>query len=252
MSTGSETGRVRSLLYRIEGGPLRLLCAIGMASLLFAACGGSSGSTPTTATSVPATTTSLVSAPPTTEAVPQTTVVTSPPTTAKPAPPTTSTSSVPTITGFGATLQAFRSAHGPQDANYEGLPAFGPVVQTPGGPTPQFIDEGSGSPVDLVIESVPDGTSLAGAKADALELLPADTISRSFVIATTQGGANNGQTCAFWNLSSSTLDAAGISNSGTVTVETAYDNSDGAPSWQPSNVNTLTFEPGVSTPTSTC
>lgn len=58
---------------------------------------------------------------------------------------TTTTSSTGTtfptygLSGYGATIVAWDEVHS-SDANYEGFPAYGPIISTPEGPTPQFIE----------------------------------------------------------------------------------------------------------------
>lgn len=224
-----------------------------MAAVGLAACGGSSGplasgthSTKATQTVPPTTTTSAPATTPTTLPPPTTTL---PPTTTTSAPPPTTTSTGPSngLTGYGATIHAWDEAHS-SDGKYEGFASYGPTVSTPEGPTPQFIAvQNDGSNIISFIESLPDGTSLAAAKQIALESLPSDTLPQSFVVSDQNGS------CGFWNLTSQTLATAGQGGAGgSVSIEMAYDDSNGSPHYEPNNINTLSFEIGINDSSGTC
>ncbi len=145
------------------------------------------------------------------------------------------------LTGFGATNAAWDAAH-KRVALYAGLPAYGPTVDTPQGPVPQFIQVQSQSGrIWQYIEVLPEGTSLAAAQKAARANLPSDVVVKSFVTATS---------CAFWNLTSAELGA--VLGSPQVAVEMAYDDSSGSPYWLANNVNTLTFQAGKGQSTDVC
>ena len=166
---------------------------------------------------------------------------------------TTTTSSTSTtyptygLSGYGATIVAWDKFHS-SDPKYEGFPAYGPIISTPEGPTPQFIEvQNDGTNITQFIEVLPDGTSLASAKQIVLESLPFDAVAQSFDVSYQDGS------CGFWNLISQSLVAAGQGGAnGSVSIEMAYDDSNGAPHYEPSNVNTLTFEAGTNDSSSTC
>jgi hypothetical protein len=148
------------------------------------------------------------------------------------------------LTGLGATLGAWNNAH-QQDSKYQGFPAYGPAVSTPEGPTPQFIEIMEfGTQITQFTEVLPGGTSLSSAQQIALTSLPADAVPQSLV-ASDQNGS-----CQFWNLSSQSLAATG--QSGAITIEMAYDDSNGSPHNDPNNMNTLTFEFGTNDSSGTC
>jgi hypothetical protein len=160
-------------------------------------------------------------------------------------PPTTA--AAPAITGYGATLSEWTATH-IQDKNYDMAPAYGPNIQSPEGPTPQFIAvRNDGQRIFSFIEVLPEGTSLATAQSLTLTQLPADTARGAFAISDQNGS------CGFWNLSSATLAAVGAGGyNGEVVVEMAYDDSNGAPTYRPSDINTITIEVGQSDSTGTC
>ncbi len=144
-----------------------------------------------------------------------------------------SSSPASSLTGFGATVAAWNATH-KKDANYAGLPAYGPTISTPQGPSPQFVQVTVQSGrVSQYIEVLPNGTSLATAKKAALANLPSTAAAKSFVVTTS---------CAFWNFTSNAVASAVGSNQ--VAVELAYDDASGSPYWEPNNVNTLTFQTG--------
>ncbi len=137
------------------------------------------------------------------------------------------------LTGFGATVAAWNSAH-PKATTYAGLPAYGPTVSTPQGRSPQFVQvQTQDGRISQYIEVLPNNTSLAAAKRAALANLPAGAVAKSFVTTTS---------CAFWNFTSDEVDTA--LGSPQIAVEMAYDDSSGSPYWIPGNVNTLTFQTG--------
>lgn len=148
-------------------------------------------------------------------------------------------------------MTAWNATH-EQDPDYDGMPAYGPLVATPEGPTPQYIDvQLSGNRVSEFIESIPEGSSLAEAKALILPNLPPDAVAQSFLIDTT--GSPDGQSCAFWNFISATMATdANDGFTGAIEVELAYDDSAGAPFWEPNNINTLSFVEGLATSTDVC
>jgi hypothetical protein len=229
----------------ILSGAAFLFLVLGMA-----ACGASAPTHPaasnhqktvasrsTTTTVQPSTTTS--------EPPPITTVIVPPPTTAT-VPPTTATSTAPSngLTGFGATVSSWDASH-TSDPSYEGFPAYGPTVSTPEGPTPQFIEvQSAGGIITQFIQVLPDGTSLSSAMSIAMQSLPPDSSPSSFV------QSNQNGSCGFWNLSSQMLAAAGESSG--ITIEMAYDDSNGAPHYEPNDINTLTFESGTNDSSGTC
>jgi len=145
------------------------------------------------------------------------------------------------LTGFGATIAAWNRAH-PQATSYAGLPAYGPAVSTPQGPTPQYsqvqLDSGR---VTQYVEVLPNGTSLAAAKKAARANLPSSAEAKSFVVTTS---------CAFWNFTSTAVDDA--VGSPQVAVEIAYDDASGSPYWMPNSVNTLTFQTGKGSSSDVC
>lgn len=70
---------------------------------------------------------------------------------------TTTLPAIDKLTGWGATLAAWNANH-KRDADYEGLPAYGPMVATPEGPTPSTSPSrtmGVGSPSSLNRSSFP-------------------------------------------------------------------------------------------------
>jgi hypothetical protein len=171
------------------------------------------------------------------------------PTATSVAAPTTTTK-VTGLTGFGATLANWNATHS-KDADYEGEPAYGPIISTPEGPTPQFINVMAGSGhISQYIESLPDDTSLAAAKTAVLANLPADAVARSLNLSNTAAAAGQTSSCAFWNLSSAQLGEA--VGSPLVSIEMAYDDSNGAPYWRPNDVNTLSFIFGRGLTTDVC
>jgi hypothetical protein len=152
------------------------------------------------------------------------------------------------LTAYGASAASWKASH-QRDADYMGLPAYGPTISTPEGPTPQYVvsccieqDREAGN-VTQYYEMLPNGTSLDAARAAALRELPSDAQAVSFVTSD-PAYQRSGQSCAFWNLSSSTLAQVGLNQA--VYVEMAYDDSSGAPTFQPNDVNTLTFIAGSS------
>jgi hypothetical protein len=151
------------------------------------------------------------------------------------------------ITGYGATLSEWTATH-IQDKNYDLAPAYGPIIQSPGGPTPQFIAvRDDGQRIIQFIEVLPEGTSLATAKLFTLAQLPADSVRGAFAISDQNGS------CGFWNLRSATLAAVGAGGyNGEVSVEMAYDDSNGAPTYRPSDINTITIGVGQNDSTGTC
>jgi len=161
------------------------------------------------------------------------------------------TSTVPSgLTEYGATIAAWNATH-TKDRDYEGLPAYGPTIATPEGPTPQFIDVTSdGKQIIKYIEVLPDNTSLAEAEAAVMADLPSDAIAQSLNISHTSSLYSSASSCAFWNLSSATLGHDTISP--LVEVEMAYDDSAGAPFWRTNDVNTLTFIFGRGLTTDNC
>ncbi len=137
------------------------------------------------------------------------------------------------LTGFGATVASWNAAH-TKDASYAGMPAYGPTISTPQGPSPQFVQVTVQSGViSQYIEVLPKNTSLATAKKDALANLPSTAVAKSFVVTSS---------CAFWNFTSDAV--AGALGSNQIAVEMAYDDASGSPYWEPANVNTLTFQTG--------
>jgi hypothetical protein len=137
------------------------------------------------------------------------------------------------LTGFGATVASWNASH-TKDANYAGLPAYGPTISTPQGPSPQFVQVTvQGGVISQYIEVLPNNTSLAAAKRAALANLPSTAVAKSLVVTSS---------CAFWNFTSSAVASALGSNQ--VAVEMAYDDASGSPYWEPNNVNTLTFQTG--------
>jgi hypothetical protein len=163
---------------------------------------------------------------------------------------TTTTSSTGTtfptygLSGYGATMVAWDKFHS-SDGNYQGFPAYGSIISTPEGPTPQFIGVmHAGNQITQFIEVLPTGTSVASAKQIALQSLPYDSTPLSFYVSYQNGS------CAFWNLSSPTLTAAGMGAD--VTIEMAYDDSNGAPHYEPNDINALTFEAGSNDSSGTC
>jgi len=145
------------------------------------------------------------------------------------------------LTGFGATIAAWNSAH-PKGSVYAGLLAYGPTVATPQGPMPQFngVQLQSGR-VSQYTEVLRNGTPLAAAKKAALANLPSSAVAKSFIVTTS---------CAFWNFTSTAVnDAVG---SPQVAVELAYDDASGSPYWMPGNVNTLTFQTGKGSSSDVC
>jgi hypothetical protein len=77
----------------------------------------------------------------------------------------------------------------------------------------------------------------------ARQNLPPDVVVTSFV------QSKNGS-CGFWNLTSQMLAAEGQSPG--VVLEMAHDDADGAPTYNPNNTNTPTFETGANDSTGTC
>jgi len=129
--------------------------------------------------------------------------------------------------------------------------ASGPTVQTPEGPTPQFIDvTTAGNQIIKYIEVLPDNTPLAEAETAVMANLPSDAVAQSLNISHTASTVGETSSCAFWNLSSPTLGRATISP--LVEVEMSYNNSVGAPYWRPNDVNTLTFIFGRGLTTDVC
>ncbi len=226
----------------MRGWPVAAVFA-SFAGLVLASC--SSGVPAATTTHISQLTTT--SATSTTTTIPPTTTTTVAPTTV--ATTTTSPSPTASITGYGATLSVWTRAH-PRNGSYQGLPSYGPTVTTPEGPTPQFITlNASGGWVNFFIESIPAMT-ITAAKAQVMDLLPSATVVDSFVVA----HDTTGDSCAFWNLASPTLAGAGRGGvNGEVVVEMGYDDTAGAPSYRPDEINTLSFEEGANpTPTGTC
>jgi len=88
------------------------------------------------------------------------------------------------------------------------------------------------------MEVLPDGTSLAVAKAEVLRNLPSDAAPRALDISRSNGS------CALWNLTSATV--------GPVVIEMAYEDENGVSSWHPNNVNTLTYKMGSIDSSGTC
>lgn len=103
--------------------------------------------------------------------------------------------------------------------------------------------------MNFFIESIPT-TTVTSAKSEAMDLMPGDTVADSFVVAHN----TTGDSCAFWNLASPSLAAAGRGGAnGEVSVEMGYDDTAGAPSYRVGEINTLSFEMGANpTATSTC
>lgn len=191
-------------------------------------------------------------APDTTATAVTTVPTTTPPTTvlAVTVPPTT-LPAVDRLTGYGATVAEWDTKH-TKDRDYEGLPAYGPTLSTPEGPTPQYIGvQIDGHRVIQYIETLPSGTSLAEAKALVIPNLPPDAVAQSFVIDTT--GSPDGQSCAFWNFDSAILRSdPNDFLFPEIAVELAYDNEVGAPYWRPNDINTLSFLQGVQSATDVC
>jgi hypothetical protein len=220
--------------------------AIVVGSLVAAGLLASCGSNPS-ATKKPSSTTQA-------QAQQQTTTTPVPETTA-PAPATTTTTTnppAPTLTGYGATLAAWKGSH-VKDANYVGFPAYGPTVSTPMGPQPQYIEvQDDGTRITQFIESLPEDTPLSTAQTDVLEAMPSDTVAGALDIAN-QGQSSPGESCAFWNLQSPTLAAVGAGGAnGEVVVEMAYDDENGEPTYRPNDINTVTFEVGANDSSGTC
>jgi len=135
------------------------------------------------------------------------------------------------LTGYEATNAAWNATH-TKDPDYDGLPAYGPIVQTPEGPTPQFINITSdGKQIINFIEVLPDNTSLTEAQAAVMADLPRDAMAQSLNISHTAAFQGESSSCAFWNLRSATLGTDTISPY--VEVEMSYNNSVGAPYWRP-------------------
>jgi outer membrane murein-binding lipoprotein Lpp len=155
---------------------------------------------------------------------------------------TTMPTSVPASwNGFESTTAAFAAAN-PPTSTYDTFPAYGPTVASPIGPSPEFVAEIiSNRRIIQLLQSLPADTSISAARAEAMSLMPADTKLVSFLVAP---ASDNGG-CAFLNLRSGEL--APLGRYGFVTVELAYDNQNGAPSYVPSNVNTATYEQGTNT-----
>jgi hypothetical protein len=145
------------------------------------------------------------------------------------------------LTGFGATVAAWNNAHS-KASTYAGLPAYGPTISTPQGPSPQFVQvEIQSGRISQYIEVLPNGTSLAAAKRAALANLPSTAVAKSFVTTTS---------CSFWNFTSDDVGTA--LGSPQIAVEMSYDDSSGSPYWIPNNVNTLSFQTGRAESTDVC
>jgi hypothetical protein len=137
------------------------------------------------------------------------------------------------ITGFGATVSAWNGAH-KQTHNYAGFTAYGRTISTPQGKTPQFTEVMTDSGrITQFIEVLPKNSSLATAEKAALAQLPSGTAPKALVVT---------GSCAFWNLSSATLQSA--VGSPFVAVEMSYEDASGSPFWLPNTVNTMTFQTG--------
>ncbi len=110
-------------------------------------------------------------------------------------------------TGLGATLADWETAHpkgsGGSGSGCSGDGCYGERVTVEGESTYQFTAFSTTGPpeyrVDGYEQALGAGTSLAGAKADVLKLLPSDTTVTAFWITHENGS------CASWNLKSATL-----------------------------------------------
>jgi hypothetical protein len=164
---------------------------------------------------------------------------------AKPKPPANH------LTGYGAPIKRFSAEHQPRN-RYEGAPAFGPEFSSPSGPVPEFILSFPDLPtMTNYIRAIAENTPADQALTMARTQLPTDsTLTGQFALDNTTAATvpltqpgPAGTSCEIVNVHSATL-ARVIGFGGDVYVELAYDDADGAPTWKPSNVNTVSYELG--------
>jgi hypothetical protein len=160
------------------------------------------------------------------------------------------------LTGFGAPLKRFAAEH-PPTSRYLGAKSFGPLIASPSGPVPEFtIDGFAGSLMTNFLRSLPENTSNSRALTMIKTQLPPDAVmtsqfgadsNASTAIPLTQSGPP-GVSCEIVAYHSATLARLQIGNDGDMFVELAYDGSDLAPTWKPTNVNTASYELGSASP----
>jgi hypothetical protein len=164
------------------------------------------------------------------------------------------------LTGYGAPVKRFAAEH-PPTSKYMGARSFGPLFASPSGLVPEFTMQGFvGSTMTSYIRSLPENTPAGQALTMIKSQLPPDAVMTgqfaadsniSVSIPLNQSGPP-GSSCEIVAYDSATLARLGIGN-GPMYVELAYDGSDLAPTWKPSNVNTATYEVGSASPDSvTC
>jgi hypothetical protein len=176
------------------------------------------------------------------------------------APPTSTSTTVPpttnntgiqdSLTGYGATTSTWGRLYG-RDSDFLGFPAYGPTFQTPSGPWPEFthVESGNNGVIFIYLQSLPADESIGAAKADVMKEVPPDSVAGEFLVVTQ--GQLPGQSCAIWNFQSATLASLNAPSSA-FSVEIAYDDSGGAPHYDPTRINALTFTSGLSDSTSAC
>jgi hypothetical protein len=162
--------------------------------------------------------------------------------------PTTTPAGADSLTGYGATTAAWKQLY-KRDRNFGGESAYGPTYSTPTGPWPQFTEvQDQRGIIYHYLQSLPGNVSIDTAKADVLREVPPDAVAQSFYIATV--GQISGQSCAFWNFQSPTMNR--LDGFASCVFEWAYDDSCGAPHDLPDQSDTLTFTRGTTDSTGSC
>ncbi len=164
------------------------------------------------------------------------------------------------LTGYGAPVKRFEAEH-PPTGKYEGAP-FGRVFASPEGPVREFILQSPSLPLmTFYIRSIPENTPAAKALSIARTELPSDSIVTGQFVSNnivTSGPrppgyiGPSGQSCEVVDFHSPTL-ARFVGSNGDMYIELAYEDAHAAPTWRPTNVNTVSYKLGPGLPgTVTC
>jgi hypothetical protein len=89
---------------------------------------------------------------------------------------------------------------------------------------------------------MPTGTSLAFAKSSVLAQLPPDAVTQSYTVVS---GDSNGSSCAFWDLTSTTLSGAVGDPGAVVNVELASITPGGTLAYDVQNIDQAAFSLGA-------